>query len=103
MGKVVGIDLGTTYCAVAALDERGRPFTVPNRDGDVLTPSAIYNDTTIWTSIATDGTRTLFGDASFENGLLQIQLVREVPEAMKPRRIAINGTAAHTIEQKKAA
>ena len=33
-----------------------------------LTPSAIYNDTTIWTSIATDGTRTLFGDASFENG-----------------------------------
>ncbi len=42
-------------------------------------------------------------NASFENGLLQIQLVREVPEAMKPRRIAINGTAAHTIEQKKAA
>jgi molecular chaperone IbpA len=27
--------------------------------------------------------------ASFENGLLQIDLVRRVPEAMKPRRIAI--------------
>jgi molecular chaperone IbpA len=42
--------------------------------------------------------------ASFEDGLLKIDLVREVPEAMKPRRIAINGGATKpTIEQKKAA
>lgn len=40
--SLIGIDLGTTFCAVAALDERGRPFTVPNSDGEVLTPSAIY-------------------------------------------------------------
>ena len=31
--------------------------------------------------------------AAFENGLLQIDLVRKVPEAMKPRRIEINGRA----------
>ena len=42
--------------------------------------------------------------ASFENGLLKVDLVREVPEAMKPRQIAINGgTSKPTIEQKKAA
>jgi molecular chaperone IbpA len=42
--------------------------------------------------------------ATFEDGLLKIDLVREVPEAMKPRRIAINGSVAKpTIEQKKAA
>jgi molecular chaperone IbpA len=41
--------------------------------------------------------------ASFVDGLLKIDLVREVPEAMKPRRIAINSTNVHTIEQKKAA
>jgi len=29
-------------------------------------------------------------DASIENGLLNIELVREVPEALKPRKIAIN-------------
>jgi molecular chaperone IbpA len=29
--------------------------------------------------------------ASFENGLLQIELVRTIPEAMKPRRIEIAG------------
>jgi molecular chaperone IbpA len=31
--------------------------------------------------------------AAFDNGLLKIELVREVPEAMKPRRIVINGSA----------
>lgn len=33
--------------------------------------------------------------ASFDNGLLRIELKREVPEAMKPRRIEIGGTAAN--------
>jgi molecular chaperone IbpA len=42
--------------------------------------------------------------AWFDNGLLNIDLVREIPEAMKPRRIAINGrTDKPKIEQKKAA
>jgi molecular chaperone IbpA len=35
--------------------------------------------------------------ASFDNGLLKIELVREVPEAMKPRRIAINGEPANDV------
>ena len=34
--------------------------------------------------------------AAFDNGLLKIELVREIPEAMKPRRIAINGAARPT-------
>lgn len=33
-------------------------------------------------------------DAVTENGLLHIDLVREVPEALKPRRIEISGKAA---------
>jgi molecular chaperone DnaK len=40
-GQLVGIDLGTTYSAIATLDERGQAVTVPNRDGDLLTPSAV--------------------------------------------------------------
>jgi molecular chaperone IbpA len=35
------------------------------------------------------------GDARFENGLLSIELRRVVPEAMKPRKIAIGGTPAN--------
>lgn len=41
--------------------------------------------------------------ASFENGLLMVDLVREIPEAMKPRRIAINGGNITAIDSKKAA
>ncbi|HEY7884624.1 MAG TPA: Hsp20 family protein [Cellvibrionaceae bacterium] len=45
--------------------------------------------------------------AAFENGLLHIDLVREVPEAIKPRTIEISGPAnANTptqVEQKKQA
>jgi molecular chaperone IbpA len=32
--------------------------------------------------------------ASLSNGLLHIELVREVPEAMKPRQIPVNGVVA---------
>ena len=38
---LVGIDLGTTYCAIATLDDKGQAITLPNRDGDMLTPSAV--------------------------------------------------------------
>jgi molecular chaperone IbpA len=38
--------------------------------------------------------------ASFDNGLLKIGLVREIPEAMKPRQIAINGSNVHQLEAK---
>ena len=42
--------------------------------------------------------------AGLENGLLTIELAREIPEAMKPRRIDIRSTdGAKTVEHAKAA
>lgn len=41
--------------------------------------------------------------AALTNGLLAIELVREVPEAMKPRKITIGDSNVAQIEQKKAA
>jgi molecular chaperone IbpA len=38
-------------------------------------------------------------DAAFDSGLLKIELVREIPEAMKPRRIAINGQTSANVEK----
>ncbi len=40
--------------------------------------------------------------AELVNGLLHIDLVREVPEALKPRKIAIKGDNPKVIEQKAA-
>jgi molecular chaperone DnaK len=37
----VGIDLGTTYSAVAYLDDTGRPVTLVNAEGDLVTPSVV--------------------------------------------------------------
>lgn len=37
-------------------------------------------------------------NADMRDGLLAIELVREIPDAMKPRKIEINGAAGRTIE-----
>jgi molecular chaperone IbpA len=41
--------------------------------------------------------------AALENGLLHVDLVREIPEAMKPRTVPIGNTSAKVIDAKKAA
>lgn len=41
-------------------------------------------------------------NAHLENGLLHIELVREIPEAMKARKISISGESARQIEGKPA-
>src|SRR5205823_3771298 len=43
-GPVIGIDLGTTYSVVAYLDAQGRPTTIPNAVGDLITPSVVLLD-----------------------------------------------------------
>lgn len=40
--KFVGIDLGTTYSAIALINEFGQPEIMPNSDGDLTTPSVVY-------------------------------------------------------------
>jgi len=40
MGKVIGIDLGTTFCAVAVM-EAGEPTVIPNAEGGRTTPSVV--------------------------------------------------------------
>ncbi len=44
MTNIVGIDLGTTFSALAILNAIGKPEIVPNADGDRITPSAIFFD-----------------------------------------------------------
>lgn len=37
-------------------------------------------------------------NAELRDGLLSVELIREIPEAMKPQKIAINGGSSQTIE-----
>ncbi len=54
MGKVFGIDLGTTYSCIAHIDENGKPVVLKNAEGDLTTPSVVYfesqNDVTVGSS-----------------------------------------------------
>ncbi len=44
--KAVGIDLGTTFCAVAHIDAYGKPQIIPNTENERITPSVILFDGT---------------------------------------------------------
>lgn len=42
MGKVFGIDLGTTYSCIAYIDANGKPVVLKNAEGDLTTPSVVF-------------------------------------------------------------
>ena len=42
--KAVGIDLGTTFCAVAHIDAYGKPQIIPNSESERITPSVLLFD-----------------------------------------------------------
>ena len=41
-GSVFGIDLGTTFSAIAYLNEAGEPQTISNTKSSKVTPSVVY-------------------------------------------------------------
>jgi molecular chaperone DnaK len=45
-GPAIGIDLGTTYSVVACVDAHGRPVSIPNAVGEIITPSVVLVDDT---------------------------------------------------------
>lgn len=44
MGKVVGIDLGTTFSAIAVVNKHGKGEIIANREGERITPSVVLFD-----------------------------------------------------------
>ena len=44
--KAIGIDLGTTFCAVGHIDAYGKPQIIPNAESERITPSVILFDGT---------------------------------------------------------
>ncbi len=56
IGSIVGIDLGTTMSVISHLDSSYVAASIPNREGEPLTPSAIY----------LDGTNVIVGKAAKE-------------------------------------
>ena len=59
--KAVGIDLGTTFCAVAHIDAYGKPQIIPNTESERITPSVILFD----------GTNAIVGTLAKQNAVAE--------------------------------
>lgn len=61
-GNFVGIDLGTTYSAIAHLDRSGRPVTITNREGERTTPSVVLIESDGQAVVGREAKRAVFTD-----------------------------------------
>ena len=59
--RVYGIDLGTTYSAIAYVDEHGKPVIVPNQESERITPSVVLFD----------GANVIVGDTAKESAKVE--------------------------------
>ena len=61
MGKIVGIDLGTTFSAIAHVNDHGQPEIIPNAESERITPSVILFEDDLVTvgKIAKQNTRAV--------------------------------------------
>ncbi len=73
----VGIDLGTTYSVVAYLNATGRPETVPNTEGDLLTPSLVM----------IDGAETIIGKEAAKAMSTDLKKIAESPKRQVGQRV----------------
>ena len=96
----VGIDLGTTFSAVAHLDDSGGPRTIQNSEGGFTTPSAVFLDRSgpivgseaIEAGMLEPERLALFakrdvGEAAFRNKVLGHSLPPEVLEALVLKKL----------------
>jgi molecular chaperone DnaK len=61
MTAIIGIDLGTTYSAVARLDGTGRAVIVHNSDGENITPSVVQFENATSQPIVGEDARKMLG------------------------------------------
>jgi molecular chaperone DnaK len=73
MGNIVGIDLGTTFSAMAKLNETGRPEIIDNSDGKNITPSIVE---------FTSATSYLVGDEAKKMIGISDDIIQEVKRSM---------------------
>lgn len=85
MGKVIGIDLGTTYSCMSYVDEMGVTKIIDNFEGEQTTPSIVYFDT--------DGTLVIGSPARSSGAMMPDRMIERVKNYMgSDYSITIDGT-----------
>jgi len=83
-GRVFGIDLGTTYSAIAYVDETGRPAVCRNSGNGEITPSVVHFETPTNVVVGETAKQSAFIDADNV-----VKLIKR--EMGKPLRLEFHG------------
>ncbi|MBV9164173.1 MAG: Hsp70 family protein [Pseudonocardiales bacterium] len=73
-GRVFGIDLGTTYSAIAYIDETGRPTVCRNDNNAEITPSVVQFETPTNVVVGESAKQSAFIDADSVVSLIKRQM-----------------------------
>ncbi len=73
-GRVFGIDLGTTYSAIAYIDESGRPTLCRNENNSEITPSVVHFETATNVVVGETAKQSAFIDADSVVSLIKRQM-----------------------------
>jgi molecular chaperone DnaK len=73
-GRVFGIDLGTTYSAIAYVDETGRPTVCRNDNNSEITPSVVQFETPTNVVVGESAKQSAFIDADSVVSLIKRQM-----------------------------
>ncbi len=84
--RAVGIDLGTTFSAIACIDDHGKPQIIPNSENERITPSVILFD----------GQNAIVGSVAQQSAVAEPQNIvdfikREMGKSMEQFHRAFNG------------
>ena len=79
----IGIDLGTTFSAVAHLGPQGRPATIPNAEGDLTTPSVVLFEADDFAIVGREAKRA----ALAEPGNVAEDVKRHIGEETYPKPV----------------
>ena len=89
MGKIIGIDLGTTFSAVSVL-EGGRPKIIPNSQGNNTTPSVV----------AINENETLVGEVARRGAIANPKnTIRSIKRLMGTKKMTKIGGKEYSPEQ----
>lgn len=78
-GEVLGIDLGTTYSAVAVINDLDQAEIIKNQSGDDTTPSVVYFDSGV-AIVGSEAKSSLIADADNGCALIKRHMGTEFPQ-----------------------
>ena len=102
MGNIVGIDLGTTFSAIAMVNDIGKPEIIPNNESERITASALFfdndeNNTVYVGKEALNSSRS--NDEGFARWVKRYMGEKEYPEVIRGKKRTPSELSSYIIKK----